>query len=80
MALDAALPVCAIGTALIFVFSSLLKTDARADPSRFGAVPRNPKPDKSHICPVRVVSVPHRLPAFQLEQSILVESLIGRRP
>ncbi len=80
MALDAALPVYAIGTALIMVFSSPLKTDERAHPSRFGTGPRNPKPHKSHICPGRAVGVEHCFPAFQLEQLALSESVIGPRP
>ena len=54
-ALDGAWPVYAIGIALIFVFNSLLETDERTHPHRFGTGPRNPKPHKSQNCPGRAV-------------------------
>jgi hypothetical protein len=80
LALDAALPVYAIGTALVMVFSSLLKTDERRSSVTLWDWSANPKRHKSHIYPGRAVGVEHRLPAFQLEQSVLTESLIGLRP
>ena len=79
-ALDEALPVYVIGTALIFVFSSLLKTDERRSSVTLWDWPANPKRHKSPICRGGPVGVEHRSPGFQLEQSILAESLIGRRP
>ncbi len=79
-ALDGALPVYAIGTALIFVFGSLLKTDEQRSSVTLWGWSANPKRHKSPICPGRVVGVEHRSPAFQLEQLALAESLIGRRP
>ena len=68
------------GTALIFVFSTLLKTDERRSSVTLWDWPANPKPHISPICPGRAVGVEHRLPAFQLEQLTLSESLIGRHP
>jgi len=79
-ALDVAWPVCAIGTALIFVLSTLLKTDERRSSVMFWDWSANPKRHKSRNYPGRVVGVEHCLPAFQLEQAILAESLIGPRP
>jgi hypothetical protein len=80
LALDAALPVYAIGTALIFVFGSLLKTDERRSSVTLWDWSANPKRHKSHICWGGAVGVEYRSPAFHLEQSILAESLIGSRP
>ena len=74
---DGAWSVYAIGTALIFVFGSLLKTDERRSSVMLWDWSANPKRHKSPICPVRVVGVEHRSPAFQLEQSVLTESLIS---
>ena len=74
---DAALPVYAIGTALIFVFGSLLKTDERRSSVTLWGWSANPKRHKSHIYPGRVVGVEHCLPAFQLEQAILAEGLMA---
>ncbi|OYU01114.1 MAG: hypothetical protein CFE36_12245 [Sphingomonadaceae bacterium PASS1] len=80
LALDAALPVYAIGAALIFVFSSLLKTDERRSSVTLWDWSANPKPQISCICPGRAVGVEHRLPAFHLEQAILTGNLSGPRP
>ena len=79
-ALDVAWPVCAIGVALISVFSSLVKTDERRSSVTLWDWSANPKRHKSHIYPGRVVGVENCLPAVQLEQAILAESLIGPRP
>jgi len=79
-ALDGALSVCAIATALIFVFGSLLKTDERRSSVTLWDWSANPKRHKSPICRGGAVGVEHRLPAFHLEQSVLAESLIGSRP
>jgi len=48
--LDAALPVYAIGTALIFVFGSLLKTDERRSSVTLWDWSANPKRHKNPIC------------------------------
>jgi hypothetical protein len=49
-ALDAALPVYAIGTALIFVFGSLLKTDERrSSVTLWGRSAQSQTPQKSHL-------------------------------
>jgi hypothetical protein len=77
---DAALPVYAIGTALIFVFGSLLKTDERRSSVTLWDWSANPKRHKNPICRGGAADVEHRSPAFHLEQSILAESLIGSRP
>jgi hypothetical protein len=79
-ALDVAWPVCAIGVALISVFSSLVKTDERRSSVTLWDWSANPKRHKSPICRGGAVGVEHRSPAFHLEQSILAESLIGSRP
>jgi len=73
-ALDGALPVYAIGTAFIFVFGSLLKTDERRSSVMLWDWSANHKRHKSHIYPGRVVGVEHCLPAFQLEQAIPARS------
>ena len=76
-ALDGALPVNAICTALIFVFGSLLKTDERRSSVTLWDWSANPKRHKSPICRGGAVGVEHRSPAFHLEQSILAESLMA---
>ena len=79
-ALDEALPVYVIGTALIFVFNSLLKTDERRSSVTLWDWSANPKRHKNPICRGGAADVEHRSPAFHLEQPILAESLIGSRP
>jgi hypothetical protein len=74
---DRALPVYAIGTALIFVLGSLLKTDERRSSVTLWDRSANPKRHKSPICRGGAVGVEHRSPAFHLEQAILAESLMA---
>jgi hypothetical protein len=76
-ALDRAWPVYAIGTAPIFVFSSLLKTDERRSSVTLWDWSANPKRHKNPICRGGAADVEHRSPAFHLEQSILAESLMA---